>query len=132
MLSFVRLNIVQGNFVVNTRVYSCFRKYFKELKQRISFFVGEGDAYGASLRQISTRPRAVVSLRASTCVDCHVIKLKNLEDVMTSYPNLRAQLLSMMDAADQNDLYEEVTLQSNLFLLLYLFTLTFCYRNPHC
>lgn len=56
-----------------------------------------------------SRPRAVVSLRASTCVDCHVIKLKDLEDVMTSYPNLRAQLLSMMDAADQNDLYEEVT-----------------------
>jgi len=39
-----------------------------------------------------------------------VIKLKDLEDVMTSYPNLRAHLLSMMDAANQNDLYEEVTL----------------------
>lgn len=45
-----------------------------------------------------------------------MIKLKDLEDVMTSYPNLRAQLLSMMDAADQNDLYEEVTLPPDLFL----------------
>lgn len=71
-------------------------------------FLGEGDAYGASLRQISSRPRAVVTLRASTCVDCHVIKLRDLEDVMSSYPNLRAQLLSMMDAADHNDLYDEV------------------------
>lgn len=96
------------------------------------FSLGEGDAYGASLRQISSRPRAVVSLRASTCVDCHVIKLKDLEDVMTSYPNLRAHLLSMMDAADHNDLYEEVTLRPNfvLFLLFYSSTLTFCYRNP--
>ncbi|XP_020618939.1 potassium voltage-gated channel subfamily H member 7-like isoform X4 [Orbicella faveolata] len=75
--------------------------------------IREGDAYGASLRQISSRPRAVVSLRASTCVDCHVIKLKDLEDVMTSYPNLRAQLLSMMDAADQNDLYEEGVTHGN-------------------
>ena len=50
-----------------------------------------------------------------------MIKLKDLEDVMTSYPNLRAQLLSMMDAADQNDLYEEVTLPSNLFLLLFVY-----------
>jgi len=132
VLSFVRLNLVQGNSVGNTRVYFCFCKCFKGIKVTYLLFLGEGDAYGASLRQISTRPRAVVSLRASTCVDCHVIKLKNLEDVMTSYPNLRAQLLSMMDAADQNDLYEEVTLQSNLFLLLYLFTLTFCYRNHHC
>ena len=94
------------------------------------FFAGEGDAYGASLRQISSRPRAVVSLRASTCVDCHVIKLKDLEDVMTSYPNLRAQLLSMMDAADQNDLYEEVTSPPNFCLLFYSITLTFCHRNP--
>ena len=57
---------------------------------------------------MTTRPRAVVSLRASTCVDCHVIKLRDLEDVMSSYPNLRAQLLSMMDASDHNDLYDEV------------------------
>lgn len=71
-------------------------------------FLGEGDAYGASLRQIASRPRAVVTLRASTCVDCHVIKLRDLEDVMSSFPNLRAQLLSMMDAADHNDLYDEV------------------------
>lgn len=49
---------------------------------------------------------------------------------MTSYPNLRAQLLSMMDAADQNDLYEEVTLSPNLFLLFYSMALTFCHRNP--
>lgn len=68
----------------------------------------EGDAYGASLRQISSRPRAVVTLRASTCVDCHVIKLKDLADILRSYPNLRSQLLRMMDAADQNDLYDEV------------------------
>ena len=61
-----------------------------------------------------------------------MIKLKDLEDVMTSYRNLRAHLLSMMDAADQNDLYEEVTLPCNLFFLFYLFTLTFCYRNPQC
>ena len=71
-----------------------------------------------------------MSLRASTCVDCHVIKLKDLEDVMTSYPNLRAQLLSMMDAADQNDLYEEVTLPPNLGLLFYSIAPTFCHRNP--
>lgn len=57
---------------------------------------------------MTARPRAVVSLRASTCVDCHVIKLRDLEDVMSSYPNLRAQLLSMMDASDHNDLYDEV------------------------
>lgn len=38
-----------------------------------------------------------------------MIKLKDLEDVMLSYPNLRAQLLRMMDAADHTDLYDEVT-----------------------
>ena len=37
-----------------------------------------------------------------------MIKLKDLEDVMSSYPGLRAHLLEMMDAADQNDLYDEV------------------------
>jgi len=52
-----------------------------------------------------------------------VIKLKDLEDVMTSYPNLRAHLLSMMDAADQNDLYEEVTL--TLFPVFYSFAQKF-------
>ncbi|XP_078369950.1 voltage-gated inwardly rectifying potassium channel KCNH2-like isoform X2 [Oculina patagonica] len=75
--------------------------------------IREGDAYGASLRQISSRPRAVVTLRASTCVDCHVIKLRDLEDVMSSFPNLRAQLLSMMDAADHNDLYDEGVTNGN-------------------
>ena len=71
--------------------------------------LGEGDAYGASLRQISSRPRAKVTLRASTCVDCHVIKLKDLHDVLLSYPaDLRTQLLETMDAAHQNDLYDEV------------------------
>lgn len=49
-----------------------------------------------------------MTLRASTCVDCHVIKLKDLADILRSYPNLRSQLLRMMDAADQNDLYDEV------------------------
>ncbi|XP_058969497.2 potassium voltage-gated channel subfamily H member 6 isoform X4 [Pocillopora verrucosa] len=73
----------------------------------------EGDAYGASLRQISSRPRAVVTLRASTCVDCHVIKLKDLADILRSYPNLRSQLLRMMDAADQNDLYDEGVANEN-------------------
>ena len=70
--------------------------------------LGEGDAYGASLRQISSRPRAKVALRASTCVDCHVIKLKDLDDVLQSYRDLRTQLLETMDAAHQNDLYDEV------------------------
>lgn len=73
----------------------------------------EGDAYGASLRQISSRPRAVVTLRASTCVDCHVIKLKDLADILRLYPNLRSQLLRMMDAADQNDLYDEGVANEN-------------------
>lgn len=37
-----------------------------------------------------------------------MIKLKDLADILRSYPNLRSQLLRMMDAADQNDLYDEV------------------------
>jgi len=83
------------------------------------YIPGEGDAYGANLRQIYSRPRAraAVSLRASTCVDCHVIKLKDLEDVMSSYPDQRTELLEMMDAADNNDLYEEVLYNEPCFLL---------------
>lgn len=77
---------------------------------RLYFFsrLGEGDAYGASLRQISSRPRAKVALRASTCVDCHVIKLKDLQDVLLSYSDLRTHLLETMDAAVQTELYDEV------------------------
>ena len=74
----------------------------------LSSILGEGDAYGASLRQICSRPRAKVTLRSSTCVDCHVIKLKDLEDVMSSYRDQRAQLLGMMDAANHNDISDEV------------------------
>jgi len=79
--------------------------------------ISEGDAYGANLRQIYSRPRAraAVSLRASTCVDCHVIKLKDLEDVMSSYPDQRTELLEMMDAADNNDLYEEGFTNGNFY-----------------
>lgn len=71
-------------------------------------FLGEGDAYGASLRQTHSRPRANVSLKASSCVDCHVIKLKDLEDVMVSYRDQQRQLLEMMDNSDPKDTFETV------------------------
>lgn len=100
----------RGQVNVLRNIQTCVSPPILSILERDFYFctVGEGDAYGASLRQISARPRAVVTLRASTCVDCHVIKLKDLADVMRSYPNLRAQLLAMMDSADQNDLYDEV------------------------
>ena len=46
-----------------------------------------------------------------------MIKLKDLEDVMSSYPDQRTELLEMMDAADNNDLYEEVLYNEPCFLL---------------
>lgn len=71
-------------------------------------FLGEGDAYGASLRQTHSRPRANVSLKASSCVDCHVIKLSDLEDVMASYRDQQRQLLDMMDNYDPKEIYVTV------------------------
>ena len=37
-----------------------------------------------------------------------MIKLKDLGDVMSSYRDQRAQLLGMMDAANHNDICDEV------------------------
>ncbi|XP_031553619.1 potassium voltage-gated channel subfamily H member 7-like isoform X4 [Actinia tenebrosa] len=61
----------------------------------------EGDAFGISLRQSDVRSKAVISLRASACVDCHVIKIKELNDVLESYPHIRQHLLGLMDTAVQ-------------------------------
>lgn len=77
--------------------------------------IREGDAYGASLRQINCRPRSKVSLKASTCVDCHVITLKDLEDVMVSYRERQRQLLGMMDAANRKDVYEKGISNRNFY-----------------
>ena len=82
-------------------------------------FLGEGDAYGASLRQTHSRPRANVSLKASSCVDCHVIKLSDLEDVMASYRDQQRQLLDMMDNYDLNEIYETVI---NIYIYIYACT----------
>ncbi|XP_032238933.1 potassium voltage-gated channel subfamily H member 6 isoform X3 [Nematostella vectensis] len=67
----------------------------------------DGDAYGTSLRQAGRRPKSVASLRAATCVDCHVIKIEELDDVMQSYPSSRARLLTAMDDADTYAFCEE-------------------------
>lgn len=77
--------------------------------------IREGDAFGANLRQIDSRPRAKVTLKASTCVDCHVIKLRDLEDVMSSYRQQRAQLIEMMDEADYSLLCEEGFTNGNFY-----------------
>lgn len=75
----------------------------------------EGDAYGASLRQTHSRPRANVSLKATSCVDCHVIKLSDLEDVMVSYRDQQRQLLDMMDNYDPKEIYETGFANENLY-----------------
>jgi hypothetical protein len=63
------------------------------------FVAVEGDAFGISIRQADVRAKAVTSLRASACVDCHVIKIKELSDVLESYPITSQHMLALMDAA---------------------------------
>ena len=41
-------------------------------------------------------------------MDCHVIKLSDLEDVMASYRDQQRQLLDMMDNYDPKEIYVTV------------------------
>ncbi|KAK3696477.1 hypothetical protein QZH41_011803, partial [Actinostola sp. cb2023] len=74
----------------------------------------EGNAFGTSLRQAALRTKSVTSLRASTCVDCHVIKIKELNDVLQSYSGTRESMLRLMDAADQWPLEEKEPINGDM------------------
>ena len=65
-------------------------------------FSEEGDAFGAKLSQVNSRRcKAVVSLRAATCVDCHMIKLEDMEDVLSPYESTYAHVQRLMERSNQ-------------------------------
>ena len=55
-------------------------------------------------------------------MDCHVIKLSDLEDVMVSYRDQQRQLLDMMDNYDPKEIYETV-INISIYIYIYIFSI---------
>ena len=87
---------------------------------RFSFFIillGEGDAFGnLSLSSNSRIHISAVTLRSSCCVDIHVLDLKDLNEVLESFPQFKRDLRKKI-----NSISRKTVLTSQVRVAIYVY-----------
>ena len=58
------------------------------------YITGEGVAFGnLSIGQDSKMRKSAVTLRSNTCVDIHILHLKDLKELLELYPQFKEELV---------------------------------------